>query len=588
MPAGRAQAAEAPATAPAQDQGPVEGHHARGRAWPLPPRPGHRRVPGARRRSVLRHGPPGRSEQVAHPPARVRHAAGPDIEDPPASDGQVLAHPQARARGTGGRGDHGPPGRRATGPQARPAAAARSPPPQAPPGPRPRAHRVGRARCRCARWDAAARRDRRSRERRPARRDQRAGHRDVHRSSLPRPRRRRRPAGRGLERDLGGARSRDRVARRRGGRGRAATRGVRPRSGRSLPVGAVPAPERRRLRGRRARLPRGPPRRQRDHAVERGQSRCRADRRPPRSRCRLLQRSAAGLRELHARGRRHVDGPGMLSWLAEYRRALAEAPKVWGLHDYYDTTYFRTTGLADFTRAVSGQVWLTETGGIVELRSRDGSVSLPRDELRARASVSFAFETARAFASRVGRLYLYQWQADPRAASTPDCCAPTAAPGPHSTSSARRSPRSPGLAAPRAPESRRAGRRAPGARLRGESRSGPRASPRSACAVRGRRRAVRRPAVGRGRGRSRASRWSTAGSRSRSCAAEPAVRGACRARRPAALPGAARRARMRLGAADAALRLMVTSRDEPFALRGRYRADAWRAPERLSPRRRAR
>jgi len=59
-------------------------------------------------------------------------------------------------------------------------------------------------------------------------------------------------------------------------------------------------------------------------------------------------------------------------------------------------------------------VWLTETGGIVELRTRDGQVSLPRDELRARASVSFAFEEAHAFASRVGRmyLYLYQWQAD--------------------------------------------------------------------------------------------------------------------------------------------------------------------------------
>jgi hypothetical protein len=108
-----------------------------------------------------------------------------------------------------------------------------------------------------------------------------------------------------------------------------------------------------------------------------------------------------------------IDGPGMLSWLADYRRGLDEAPQVWGLHDYYDTTYFRTTGLADYARAVSGQVWLTETGGIVELRTRDGQVSLGRDELRARASVSFAFETARAFAGRVSRLYLYQWQADP-------------------------------------------------------------------------------------------------------------------------------------------------------------------------------
>ena len=72
-----------------------------------------------------------------------------------------------------------------------------------------------------------------------------------------------------------------------------------------------------------------------------------------------------------------IDGPGMLGWLAAYRRGLDEAPQVWGLHDYYDTTYFTTTGLRDYLNAVTGQVWLTETGGIVELRTRDGQVSLP-------------------------------------------------------------------------------------------------------------------------------------------------------------------------------------------------------------------
>ena len=80
-----------------------------------------------------------------------------------------------------------------------------------------------------------------------------------------------------------------------------------------------------------------------------------------------------------------IDGPGMLSWLAEYRRGLDETPQVWGLHDYYDTTYFTTSGLRDYLGAVPGQVWLTETGGIVELRTRDGRVSLPpRRAARAR------------------------------------------------------------------------------------------------------------------------------------------------------------------------------------------------------------
>ena len=108
-----------------------------------------------------------------------------------------------------------------------------------------------------------------------------------------------------------------------------------------------------------------------------------------------------------------IDGPGMLAWLAAYRGDLDEAPSVWGLHDYYDTTYFRASGLEDFIRAVKGEVWLTETGGIVGLRTRDDQVSLPHDELRARASVAYAFELARAYSNRVGRMYLYQWQTDP-------------------------------------------------------------------------------------------------------------------------------------------------------------------------------
>jgi hypothetical protein len=108
-----------------------------------------------------------------------------------------------------------------------------------------------------------------------------------------------------------------------------------------------------------------------------------------------------------------IDGGDWVTWLRQYRSALDEAPQVWGLHDYYDTTYFRTTGLRTLLDTVRGDVWLTETGGIVELRTRAGQVSLPADERRARASVSLALETARAYAGRVRRAYLYQWQAGP-------------------------------------------------------------------------------------------------------------------------------------------------------------------------------
>jgi hypothetical protein len=107
-----------------------------------------------------------------------------------------------------------------------------------------------------------------------------------------------------------------------------------------------------------------------------------------------------------------IDGPGMVAWLRAYRAALREAPPVWGLHDYYDTTYRRTSGLRDMLATVDGDVWLTETGGIVELRDRDGIVRLPLSEARATAAVRLAIRTARRYAARVPRLYVYHWRAD--------------------------------------------------------------------------------------------------------------------------------------------------------------------------------
>jgi hypothetical protein len=283
-----------------------------------------------------------------------------------------------------------------------------------------------------------------------------------------------------------------------------------------------------------------------------------------------------------------IDGPGMLSWLAEYRRGLDEAPQVWGLHDYYDTTYFTTSGLRDYLNAVPGQVWLTETGGIVELRTRDGQVSLPHDELRARASVSFAFEEAHAFASRVGRMYLYQWQADSDGRFDAGLI--------RSDGSSR-----PALEVVRTQLAAMAGAGRP---------PGPTASTTGAP---GPPHAVPGPVTVRASGAADVRLRCPTGGRPR-CSGRLWIEDAALATvtlvngrppayvlRPVGRPfvAAGRGALVRFGVPRSVLvrawahrqlrlRLMVTSRDEPFALRARWRADAWRPPTRLSPRRRAR
>ena len=108
-----------------------------------------------------------------------------------------------------------------------------------------------------------------------------------------------------------------------------------------------------------------------------------------------------------------LDTDNMLPWLGAYHAALSEEPKVWGLHNYHDTTHQLADGLESFLHAVVGQVWLTETGGIVELRNGKGRVTHPYDEQRAANGVRQAFALARAHAARVRRVYIYNWQDRP-------------------------------------------------------------------------------------------------------------------------------------------------------------------------------
>ena len=98
-----------------------------------------------------------------------------------------------------------------------------------------------------------------------------------------------------------------------------------------------------------------------------------------------------------------LDQAGMTTYLAEYRRNLDGEPRIWGLHNYADANRFRKRGLRALLKAVDGEVWLTETGGLVEFGR-----SFPRSEKRAARAVEFALDLA-ADTPRVARVYLYNW-----------------------------------------------------------------------------------------------------------------------------------------------------------------------------------
>jgi len=107
-----------------------------------------------------------------------------------------------------------------------------------------------------------------------------------------------------------------------------------------------------------------------------------------------------------------LDDGSYVSWLRRFAAATSTAPRLWGLHNYGDTTYGTTTGTDAVLNAVSGQLWLEETGGIVAIRNAAGRTTLGADETRAAAGIDRAFSIALA-RPRIARLYVYQWQALP-------------------------------------------------------------------------------------------------------------------------------------------------------------------------------
>jgi hypothetical protein len=110
-------------------------------------------------------------------------------------------------------------------------------------------------------------------------------------------------------------------------------------------------------------------------------------------------------------------GPS-LRYLAEFKREVARLktsmPTVWGLHNYSDTNRFSSARTRAVVAAVPGQVWLTETGGIVKFGgsfpNRKGS-----GLIRAARALSYMFRLASSN-SHIKRLYIFQWSGSKQAA----------------------------------------------------------------------------------------------------------------------------------------------------------------------------
>lgn len=109
-----------------------------------------------------------------------------------------------------------------------------------------------------------------------------------------------------------------------------------------------------------------------------------------------------------------LDEPNMVSWVKAFQRSAKVPPRWWGLHNYLDANRLRTTGTRALLRAVRGQVWFTETGGIVARRNRSTVAGFPETTRHAATAIHWVFDKLVPLSRRVTRVYLYHWNAASR------------------------------------------------------------------------------------------------------------------------------------------------------------------------------
>lgn len=140
---------------------------------------------------------------------------------------------------------------------------------------------------------------------------------------------------------------------------------------------------------------------------------------------RLAVRYYEVLRKLARKGKFKVmaadvlDTSNMPSYLRKFKRRAKGRPRLWGLHNYQDVNYKTSIDTRRMLATVRGQVWLTETGGLVKFAGG----RFPYSTKRAANRTKYMFKLARKYSkrrpgmrSKITQLFDYRWYGEPRGA----------------------------------------------------------------------------------------------------------------------------------------------------------------------------
>ncbi|HEX8105381.1 MAG TPA: hypothetical protein VF533_22385 [Solirubrobacteraceae bacterium] len=104
-----------------------------------------------------------------------------------------------------------------------------------------------------------------------------------------------------------------------------------------------------------------------------------------------------------------LDLPSMGRWVRAFTRAAKHRPRIWGLHNYIDANRFTTGGTRALLRATRGDIWFTETGGVVRRRKRS-TIVFPESATHAARATDWVFGRLARLSPRIKRVYLYHWR----------------------------------------------------------------------------------------------------------------------------------------------------------------------------------
>jgi len=102
-----------------------------------------------------------------------------------------------------------------------------------------------------------------------------------------------------------------------------------------------------------------------------------------------------------------LDDETVPRWVRAFLLHSWVKPRIWGIHNYIDANRFRTSGTRAMLRATRGrgQLWFTETGGLVWRR---GGLPLNESAPHAAKATRWVFKLAN-LSRRVKRVYFYHW-----------------------------------------------------------------------------------------------------------------------------------------------------------------------------------